>query len=341
MKIKHISNGIQKAVLLTMMLSVSLFAQKKIAGSAANFLGIGVGAKGLSQGSSMVARASDAAAIYWNPGAIAQLDKNTVTFSATKWLVDTEINYGALVFKPTRQDAIGVSFFNLNYGEEEVTTEYLQEGAGEYWDANDFNLTLNYARMLTDRFSIGGAVKFLQQNIWHEKASTVAVDVGILFKTQLNGLNIGMSIANYGSDMEMNGPDLYRRIDIDPDNLGHNETLVARMKTEAYPLPLLFRIGLAYEKSMGALGTIALSTDAVVPSDNMESINVGAEWRVMNVLALRAGYKALGDDDTIEGLTLGGGLILQRGINGISLDYSFQEFKHFENVQTFGVSLTF
>ena len=38
-------------------------------------------------------------------------------------------------------------------------------------------------KMLTDRFSIGGSFKYIQQNIWHSTARTFAVDVGTLFET--------------------------------------------------------------------------------------------------------------------------------------------------------------
>ena len=332
---------ILNSLLSIVFLSTALFGQSKIGGSAADFLGIGAGPKSFASGSAQVARAEDASAIYWNPGATAQLENSTFTFASTAWLVETQLTYGAGVIKLSPSRAMGLSFQSLNYGETEVTTITQQSGSGEYWSASDLVVSLNYSQMLTDRFSLGATGKFLEQKIWHESASAFAVDLGLLFQTQMEGLNIGMSISNYGPDMRLDGPDLFRRIDLDPDNLGHNETMVALLKTDPWPLPLFFRLGISQSISMSSLGTIVVAVDALVPSDNVESINIGFEYSFMNVLTLRAGYKALGDEDSIEGLTLGGGINIFSGANGISIDYSYQDFEKFGGIQTYGLSILF
>ena len=327
--------------LMPVLFSGLLFSQSKMGISSAAFLGIGASPKALSQGSAMVATASDASAIFWNPGATAQLEGNQIVFSNTDWFLDTEINYFAAIFKIGGANTFGLSYFNLDYGDEKVTTVQEQTGTGGFWSASDMFVTMSYARNLTDRFSLGGSIKYIQSKIWHESATSFAVDVGILFKTQIDGLRIGMSIANYGADMQYDGSDLYRKIDLDPDAIGHNETLTAKMKTEEWALPLFFRIGLAYTKDIGRYNKITLASDAFVPSDNEEQVNLGLEWEIMGQFAVRAGYKALGYEDSQEGLTLGGGLKYKVSNIGITLDYSYQEFEYFENVQTFGLGIFF
>ena len=69
--------------------------------------------------------------------------------------------------------------------------------------------------MLTDRFSIGGSFKYIQQNIWHSTARTFVVDVGTLFETPFYGTRLGVSISNYGGKMRMEGRD--QKISVDPD----------------------------------------------------------------------------------------------------------------------------
>ena len=334
-------NTIVALILLLTLMTGSLYSQTKVGISSAAFLGIGAGPKALSQGSAMVATASDASAIYWNPGATAQLTQNQMVFSNMNWFLGTNINYFGAVFKMGGANAVGLSYYNLDYGDEKVTTVEDQTGTGEYWSANDMAITLSYARLLTDRFSLGGSVKYIQSRIWHESAQSVAADVGLLFKTQLEGLRIGMSISNYGTDMQFDGSDLYQKIDLDPDALGNNETLTAKLKTESWALPLFFRIGLAYTRSFGGFSNITLSSDAFVPSDNEEQVNLGLEWEFFNQFALRAGYKALGYSDSQEGLTLGGGIKYKINNIGFMLDYSYQEFDYFENVQTFGLGMFF
>ncbi|MCF7885792.1 MAG: PorV/PorQ family protein [Candidatus Marinimicrobia bacterium] len=321
--------------------SISLKAQSKVGISAAPFLGIGAGPKALALGSSQVATAADASVIYWNPGATAQLRNNSVVFSNMDWFLESQVTFVSAVMKINSANAIGVSIFNLDYGDEEVTTVMEQKGTGEYWSASDMVASLNYSRMLTDRFSIGGAVKYVQLQLWHEKATSVAVDVGILFQTQIEGLSLGMSISNYGMDMRYDGSDLFQTIDLDPDKYGNNETITAKMKTEYWALPLFFRTGIAYTKDIGSFNQLTLSTDALVPSDNVEQVNLGLEWEVANLVALRAGYKALGYEDSQEGLTFGGGLKYKMNNIGLSIDYSYQEFEYFSGVQSFGLGLIF
>lgn len=328
-------------VLVQFLLSGSLFSQTKVGISAATFLGIGAGPKALSQGSSMVATASDASTIYWNPGAAAQLDRNQVVFSNTNWFLNTELNFFAATFNLGRGHTIGIGYYNLDYGREEVTTATEQSGTGEYWSASDMTFSVTYARLLTDRFSLGGSVKYIQSKIWHESARAFAVDVGLLFKTQLDGLRIGMSISNYGTEMQYTGSDIYEQIDLDDESYGNNETITAMLKTDEWALPLYFRIGLAYTKDLTNYSKITLSSDALVPSDNEEQLNLGLEWEFFNQFALRAGYKALGYTDSQEGLTLGGGIKYRFNNLGLMLDYSYQEFEYFNNVQTFGIGLIF
>lgn len=319
---------------------VVLNAQSKVGISAAPFLGIGAGPKALSLGSSQVAVASDASVIYWNPGATAQLERNSLIFSNMDWFLESEVTFASAVWKINSANAIGVSVFSLDYGDEEVTTAMEQSGTGEYWSASDMSATLNYARMLTDRFSIGGSLKYIQSQIWHETASSMAVDVGILFRTQIQGLSLGMSIANYGMDMRYDGSDLFQNIDLDPDKLGNNETITAKMKTEYWALPLFFRTGISYRKQLG-FNQITITTDAIVPSDNNEQVNVGLEWEIASLVALRTGYKAIGYSDSQEGLTFGGGLKYNMRNFGITIDYSYQEFEYFSGVQSFGLGLIF
>ena len=54
-------------------------------------------------------------------------------------------------------------------------------------------------------FAIGFNFKYIQQRIWKEKASGFAVDIGTLYQTPVEGLRIGASLTNFGTDMKMTG----------------------------------------------------------------------------------------------------------------------------------------
>ena len=138
-------------------------------------------------------------------------------------MVDTNFNWVAIILNLGGDDALGISVTQLNYGEEEVTTVTQPEGTGELWSAMDMAAGLSYSRNLTDRFSIGGSVKYIQQKLWNESASAFAIDVGLLFITDFNDMRLGMSISNFGTDLRMDGKELLHRVDLDPDAVGHNQ----------------------------------------------------------------------------------------------------------------------
>jgi len=82
--------------------------------------------------------------------------------------------------------------------------------------------------------------------------------------------------------------------------------------------------------------------DALHPSDNYESVNVGAEYIFMNLLSLRGGYKSLFLDSAEETWALGVGIHKQLiGNITLSFDYSYQDFGRLSDIQKFTFSMRF
>lgn len=317
-------------------------AQSKVGTTAAQFLGIGVGPRAMAMGSAFVALGDDASAMYWNPGALARMGHGQVMASHTTWLVETDFNWIGVTLALDPDNAVGISLTQLDYGEDEVNTVTMPEGTGERWTAQDLAFTLSYSRNLTDRFSIGGSFKYITQQIWNESASSIAFDVGLIFRTPFDGLRLGAVLSNFGSDMQLDGKDLTRRIDLDPENTGNNETIVANLKTDSWELPLFFRAGISYDLQRSDLFTATVSADAVRPNDNNEYVNLGGEFSFRNILFLRAGYKALFLEDTEEGFTAGFGLYYPLfGTTAAALDYTYQDFGIFKSVQTISLAIDF
>jgi opacity protein-like surface antigen len=330
-------------LLLMMFLSANLFlAQSKVGTTAAPFLGISVGPKALGMGSAFVASADDATALYWNPSGISRVMKSQFAASHTTWLVGTNFNWAGLSINLDNTNSIGLSFTQLDFGEDIVTTVLSPEGTGERWNAQDIAIGLSYARNLTDRFSIGGTVKYIGQQIYHESASAFAVDIGLLYITEFNDLKIGMSISNFGTDMKMDGRDLVKRIDLDPGSTGNNENIVAVLKTDEWPLPLFFRVGVAMDVVKTNDIVVTLAADAFRPSDNNSSLNVGMEFSWNDLFFIRGGYKNLFLDDSEEGVNFGGGIKYNFiEANYIQFDYAFTSFGKFDNLHTFSLGVSF
>jgi len=319
-----------------------LFSQSKVGTTALPFLGISVGPRATAMGSAFAGVASDATSLYYNPGGIAQLGQSQFMIAHTNWLAGTNLNWLGFVFKMDPNNTIGISFTQLDYGEEEVTTVLQPEGTGELWGASDIAASVTYARNLTDRFSIGGNIKYVQQKILNETANAFAVDIGLLFITQFNDMKLGMSISNFGTDMKLAGKDLLQRVDLDPESLGNNETIVSNLKTDSWTLPLFFRVGLAMDVIKSNFSQLTLAIDALRPSDNTEILNVGGEFAFNKMLFLRGGYKSLFRKDSEEGLTVGGGLNFSYGSNvSLGFDYCFMDFGLFESIHMFALKISF
>jgi len=329
-------------ILLSLTAAVMSTAQSKVGTSAAPFLGISVGPRGVALGGAYVAIANDASALYYNPGAISQLGYSQVLVSHTAWLVDTKFDWVGVTLNLGDGGAIGINVTQLNYGEETVTTEFNQDGGEETWNASDLAVGLSYARNLTDKFSIGGTAKFIQMKIWNESASSMAVDVGLKYKTDFNGLIIGMSISNFGGDMKLDGKDLYNNFDSKPTESGNNPTIVAQYRTEDRPLPLLFRAGISIDAFKSDELRLIVAADALRPSDSAEMLNVGGELSWRDMMFVRGGLKSLFLPDREESFTAGGGAKYElTGANVISFDFSYQEFGKFGGIQTFAIGITF
>ncbi len=308
------------------------WAQSKVGTTAAPFLGIAVGPRALAMGGAFTAMGDDATGLYYNPGSITFSGKTQIMESYTKWLIDTDFNWIGVVIAIGGVNAIGISVTTLAYGEEEVTTVLEPEGTGEFWNAMDMALGLTYCRSLTDRFSIGGTVKYIRQAIWNENASAIAADIGLLFVTPFKDIRLGMSISNFGSDMKMEGKDLWHQIDLDPEAIGNNETIVSNLKTDPWPLPLFFRVGLSMDVIKLKNNRLTLALDALRPSDNTEALNVGGEYGLMNMFFLRAGYKSLFRKESVEGLTFGFGVRIKTGTIEWNLDWAYAQMDLFKDV---------
>ncbi len=311
--------------------------------TAGKFLSIDVGARSVAMGGAFVAVANDASAMFWNPAGIATLSNSEVLVSYTKWLADINYNYSGLVLPLKNWGTFGLNATFLSMDAMEKTTIDEPNGTGELFDAGSLAFGLCYAKSLTDRFAIGFNGKYIRESIYHCRAQGVALDIGTLFTTPFYDMKLGMSISNFGTKMRMTGDDLLVQHDIDPLIAGNNGNISADLRTEAFDLPLLLRIGVSLDILQGTQDNhLILSIDALHPNDNKECLNVGGEYTYKNQVFLRVGYKSLFSPDSQQGLTLGGGL--QLGISSgrkLALDYAYQDFGILTNVQRFSIGFTF
>ncbi len=315
-------------------------AQSKVGTTAANFLTIPVGARASGMGGAFVAVANDASAAFWNPGGLSRLQKNSLEITHANWLVGTDLNWLGFTMR-MGEYALGVSINQLDYGEEPITTTSEPEGTGQKWAAQDIAFGISAARNLTDRFSVGVTGKYIKQKISHESATAFAMDVGLLFRTDFNGLRIGMNIANFGSEMKMSGEDLLQPVDIDPGHSGNNENIVSTLQTDSWTLPLAFTVGLGMEAINTENWVWTICTDAIHPNNQTLHLNVGSEIVWNNLFALRGGYNSLFKEAAEEGFSLGFGVRYPVSSILVKMDYGYMDFGVFDGISRYSLSVSF
>jgi hypothetical protein len=229
-------------------------------------------------------------------------------------------------------------------GEQPVRTLENPEGTGLVYNVMDLAISAAYARQVTDRLSMGLTGKFIQLNAYNESASTMAIDVGSILRTDFYGLKIGMTLSNFGGDFQYSGRDLILKADTDEDINGNYSSDVD-LRTEPWPLPLMIRIGV----SMDIIGTgdvllpsrfsrLTLALDAEHPNDGPEHLNLGAEYAVKEMVYFRAGYRHNYD---LETFTMGTGIRLDlKGLGKVKIDYAVKPMEVFGNTSIFSVEFS-
>jgi hypothetical protein len=310
--------------------------------TAAPFLSIAQGARALSVGGAFVAIANDITAMYWNPAGVAELQGFHFMVDHTNWFADIGYDYFGAALNTGSFGTLGVNVTLSNIDEMKVTTIAQQDGTGEMFGVSDLAVGITYALKLTDDFAIGFNPKVVYQKIWKMSATAFALDMGMKYRTPFPGFTLGMSISNFGTKMRMAGSNALILHDPDPSGTGNNGRIPAELSTDEWELPLNFRVGIAYDLSMGEASKMTFAVDAAHPSDDYESISVGGEFAYDNALYVRGGMKSVFLKNSEEGITLGVGVKqFLLGNLQFSFDYAFENFSRLKNVQKFTLGVAF
>lgn len=262
---------------------------------------------------------------YYNPAALAHLTRFGVQFTHSAWFADIAYDHVAVAFPMATRGVFGASVTALNSGDIEVRTVTQPLGTGERYHVSDVALGLAWARQLTDRFSMGFRASYLQETIWHSSADALTLGLGTLYQVSDNGLYLGSSLSNYGTQARFTGEDLRIAYDATPAIHGDNSGLPADNLTDPFNVPTLFRVGLGMPFRTGPTGRLIVAVEGLHPSDATESVNAGMEWTYRETISLRAGFQGAFEQDAEGGLRLGAGL--RHRVQGafLSADYAWAD----------------
>lgn len=327
----------QILILSFLISSLALAQSPNLGTSGANFLQIPVGAKAAGMGSAIVGNIQDASSVFWNPAGLVKVNSVQAHFSYMNWFDLFDFNAAALAYNVEDYGVFALSMIVFSTNGIEVTTEEEPNGTGRFYDAQDLALGLSFSRYLTDKFSFGVTVKYVSQKIWNESADGFAFDIGTQYQLDFQNLTIAMSMSNFGSDMQFDGPDLDIQF-LKDDNYPLSRLTPARLQTSSYPLPLNFQVGIGFDIFQGEFVKVRGGIDAVHPNDNSERLNFGTEVSFFDRLYLRGGYKYNYSD---EDFTFGAGASVPFASTLVKFDYAYSVYDILPSVHRISLDINF
>ena len=283
----------------------------KLAQTGMKFLSFSVDPRAAALGGAITARTGGAMSMFYNPAGMARLNSLSVALGSTQWIADIAYNAVSVAYNASsggkNLGVFGLSFMSVDYGELQATVRSDSESG--YDDVGTFTPTasaigIGYAFAPTDRFSVGGNVKLAAEKLGEpimdadgttEKLdmSTVAFDFGLMYKTDYRNLVLAMTARNFSESL--------------------------KYAEESFELPLTFRMGV----SLDVIENFVLSIDSERPRDYYSTTRIGAEYVLLNMIAVRAGYLFPSDE---QGLSVGVGFQPTISSLGLSVDVSYSEF---------------
>ncbi|MBU0741712.1 PorV/PorQ family protein [bacterium] len=305
-------------------------AQSKVGTTIGQFLRIEPSGRHAALGNAGVGLAGGIETAYYNTGVIGLPTSAEVQFTHSFWFADISYDYAAALLPVGGGSNVFVSITALNSGDIDVRTVDHPLGTGERYNVGDVALGLGYGRRITSRFSAGIQTNFVSERIWHTTSQMLTFNAGTHYRLSSGGASIGFCLSNLGTQGQYTGRDLAIQYDEDPDVHGDNSSLPGEQSTDRFPVPILFRLGVALPYVLDDDNSFLVVVDALHPNDNSESANLGVEWCWHDLFSLRLGYQTLFQENSQQGLTAGFGLGGDLGANTYQFDYAWASHAYLE-----------
>jgi hypothetical protein len=309
----------------------SAYPQQKIAQSGFQFLSVVSDARGAAMGDAMTSLECGSTALFFNPAGMADMKGIfDISGSTNKWIADITHTTFGIAFKPLngKYGVFGLTAQYVNYGDFYGTVVDAASPQG-YDDTGIFHLSayavgLGYAKQLTDKFSVGGQIKYVHQDLGSSDIavfnsndttketvsnvlSPLAFDFGTQFRTGIKSLVFGMSVRNFSTQV--------------------------KYATEGFQAPLVFTLGISMNvldliQDLPFNQSLIVCVDASHYTDHPEQVKVGLDYKILNLISLRGGYISSND---LGGFSFGLGITQY----GFTIDYAYSPYGVFNNVQRF------
>ena len=263
-----------------------------------DFLRLDMSARASALGGSFVTNNDDVDVIFFNPAGLGFLEKNPVSFSFVKHLMD--INLFSLTYSTEFENIgrFGTAVQYINYGsfdEADVNGNI----TGEF-NAGELAFLLNYTNKFMADFYYGANAKFIYSNIADKSSTAIGLDLGVNYEIPNIMLNLGASVLNIGTQLS-SYTDLKEDLPLDV-------LIGASKRLEKLPV----RLSLDFHN---------LNQEREEFYQHFKGFSIGAEFYLSEVFTLRFGY----DNERREDFKLGSSAGIA-GFNG-GLGVTISEYK--------------
>ena len=334
--------------------------------TSAEFLMLGAGARGAALSGAYAALASDVSALYYNPAGAALMTRPGIMVSTYSYVDGTRYSWGgfAIPFSGGTR-AFGVQIGTFGFSDQPVYTVEQPNGTGALYSVSETFVGATFSQNFSDRFSAGITAKGIFDQLGQAEGTAFAVDFGTNFHAQLNNHPIRFSfvLANLGSNLSYTGDALNVSVPREPLPGEDDVPSVPQpgtFRTKDFPLPTMFRVGLAYDLLAGENSRLTMLGDFNQPTNNKAGFSLGSEFAVDRLgdspfgVALRGSYAfqpannieltdpsftELSSQENLQGLALGGGLGYDSGGFRLGLDYAYKHMGILEDTHFFSIGL--
>jgi Uncharacterised protein family (UPF0164) len=319
--------------------------------TAGEFLLMGAGARGTALGGAFSAIATDPSALYYNPAGIALMSRPAAMVGTYDYVAETRYSWGGIAF-PFSGGArsIGIQVGTFGFKDQPVYTAEQPDGTGSVYSVSETVVGLTFAQNFSDRFAAGMTAKGIFDNLGEANGKAFAVDFGTNFHSELSGhpIRFAFTVQNIGSNLSYGGSALQvtsPRDSIPGEQPVPQNPQPAQFRTKDFPLPIAFRVALAYDLLSAESSRLTIISDFNQPNNNSAGFSAGGEWSSQRLggsafgFAARGSYSyqpannlspidpsqtALSDEENLQGLALGGGLSYNAGNFNLGLDYAWK-----------------
>lgn len=307
------------------------FAQTKVGTTVGTFMRIEPSARGAALGNAGSALPGGVEAVYYNTGAIGLLEGAAVQYSHNIWYAGIAYDYAAFALPISGVGNFFASVTSLGSGDIQVRTVEQPLGTGVNFSVANVALSLAYGRRITSRFAAGIQANYITEKIWNTSDKALTFNLGTVYRLSEGGALLGFCLSNLSTSARFTGSGLDIQYDDNTDAYGDNSALPATQSTDSFPLPGLVRLGLSVPYVVSDDSAFLFLIEGLHPGDNSESVNLGLEWTLQRLLALRVGYQTLFQTDSELGLTGGFGIAGDLGGNRYHLNYAWAGHKYLES----------